>query len=344
MCNYQKMAKASAADNKKKIDELMDKMEGLNLRIASLEGKNLRTENELSSLKSHVEDLACRSMNHNLIFHGIKEEKKEDCKATIVKFLTDNMEVAEDRVGANCEIVIDIAHRIGRYQDQKTRPIVAMFTTRSAVEIIKSHGKNIQTKDYRVSEQLPREIRARRSAQVSKLKQLKDEFPGKTTSLVKDKLIHDNKVLPPNFSKNKIRINPNVKAVNFQDLKHTKEVNETKSRFQGHGMKVDSLVQVQAALNALYQDGTIANSTHIIYAYRIQDGLSGLTFTGHSDDGEWGAAASLAQHLEDQNYGSMFIAVSRTYGGVDLGQRRFALITRLGREVAELIEDGEQGG
>lgn len=315
----------------------------LNLRVTSLEGQNIRSQNELSDLKSQVEDLTYRSMRFNLLFHELEEKRDENLKAAIRNFLTNNMKIPAAKMSKDnkpSDINIDIAHRLGKYQAGKNRVVVASFTTKSAVDLIKTHGKHLKGSPFRVTEQLPREMRARRIAQVPKLLELREKAPDAKTVMVRDKLLHDGKTIPTPFTKNPLDIIPgNPEVMSYQDdIKHTDTMEEKKSRFQGHCAEVTSLPHVRAAIDAMYQDGQSASATHIIYAYRIRDPASNMTVSGHSDNGEWGAASLLAGVLERQHLDNVFVAVTRKYGGEDMGQRRFTIISEMGEKAVGLLD------
>ena len=65
-------------------------------------------------------------MRDNLIFHGIKEEsgeKDNDCVSMVLELIEEKLEIA----GAKATIRLNRAHHLGKYNNTKTRPIVAKF-------------------------------------------------------------------------------------------------------------------------------------------------------------------------------------------------------------------------
>lgn len=296
----------------------------------------MRIVNQMEDLSSQVEDLVFRGLQRNLLIHEITEEKKENVKETVIQFLINSAKVPKK------SIAIDIAHRIGKFVPGKNRPIVVLFTTREGVEIVKSHAPHLKGTAYKITPHLPREMRARRIAQIPKMIELREQHPESKVTLVNDKLMHDGKLVENNFKMNAIKTRPGNSVVlcNKKDISHSETIEEKKSVFQGHGASVKSLAEVQASLQALHQDGRVADSTHIIYAYKIRDQESNMSIVGHSDDGEWGAAAPLASMLGPHE--GYFVAVTRKYGGIDIGNRRFAIINELGKEMLKtLIDSGK---
>lgn len=315
------------ADLEGMMAEYAQQNKDLKLKVTTLEGKNLKLLNQIESMKSQIEDIQTRSMNKNLLFHNIPEKNREDCKSVLKKFINDNLKLG---AGMASRITLDVAHRLGKKRTNglDPRPIVASFTTRDAVFMIKNHAKNLdKDKKYRITEQLPREVRARRNAQIPKIKAIRDEDPDAKVSFQGDKLVHEGTVLDPEFNKDPIRDVPgNQITRSFADLHHSTVTHACGSTFQGHAMFIDSLRSAQAARDALFQEFAVADSTHVIYAYKLTDPDSHMTISGHSDDGEWTAGAQISGLLTAHN--DVFVAVTRKYGGVDVGRKRFALIKK----------------
>ena len=72
------------------------------------------------------------------------------------------------------------------------------------------------------------------------------------------------------------------------------------------------------------------------YAYRLSEELpNGIVVKkfDNDDDGEDGAGKCLAQLLELRGEDGVLVLVSRWYGGIKLGPKRFAHITNVAREL-----------
>ena len=75
------------------IDELTERLNELHLRVQSLEGRNARTETELSNLKVQVEDQAYYAMKSNLVFTNLQEMERENAKERIIAFLKGELKI-----------------------------------------------------------------------------------------------------------------------------------------------------------------------------------------------------------------------------------------------------------
>jgi putative IMPACT (imprinted ancient) family translation regulator len=74
------------------------------------------------------------------------------------------------------------------------------------------------------------------------------------------------------------------------------------------------------------------------------DGTAVSTILKHDndDDGEDAAGGKLAQLLQMRNEDGVLVVVSRWYGGIQLGPRRFAIITNVAREGLVQYHDKQQ--
>lgn len=302
--------------------------EDLQLRVSSLEGRNIRLENRVEELTGQLDEVTARTMQKNLLFHGIAEKKGEKLEDTLTLFFTKELKI--DKKVMTSKVEIDVAYRLGKFAPAKPRPILASFTTKSAVDLLRSKSLALKDGPYRLSEQLPRETRVRRITQIPLMLDLRTKFPDSKILLKQDKLFQDGKLVRPEFSANRLRVLPNPTVVtDVTNILQTDSMIEKGSRFRGYGRHIDSLQEAQACIAALYQADEVAEATHTIYAYRLKDSTSGLMIEGHHDDGEWGASASIASILAERQMEGIFLAVTRKYGGTDLGKRRFTIIQEL---------------
>jgi Uncharacterized protein family UPF0029/Protein of unknown function (DUF1479) len=112
---------------------------------------------------------------------------------------------------------------------------------------------------------------------------------------------------------------------------------DKKSTFQAHLCAVQTEQQVQEALHHLITSSSkIQRATHNMYAWRIVQTLpDGRILTKHdnSDDGEDAAGSKLAYLLDMRNDKNVLVVVSRWYGGIQLGPKRFAHIVNVAREL-----------
>lgn len=137
---------------------------------------------------------------------------------------------------------------------------------------------------------------------------------------------------------------------------------DKKSTFQAHACRVYTEDDVHMALNQLLcSSSKIQRATHNMYAWRIVDddynntvqnnhkrGVTGGPDTSsvvvivrhdNNDDGEDGAGSKLAYLLDIRKETNILIVVSRWFGGIHLGPKRFAHIVNVARELLSQVSD-----
>ncbi|KAL3925028.1 MAG: hypothetical protein SGILL_000670 [Bacillariaceae sp.] len=113
---------------------------------------------------------------------------------------------------------------------------------------------------------------------------------------------------------------------------------DRKSSFQAHLCAVHSEKEAKEALHQLVTSSSkLQRATHNMSAWRIvetlPDGCTTLTKHDNDDDGEHGAGSKLAYLLDMRKDENVLVVVSRWYGGIHLGPKRFAHIVNVAREL-----------
>ena len=109
------------------------------------------------------------------------------------------------------------------------------------------------------------------------------------------------------------------------NLFHSTALTDKSSVFRGHAVRVKNSQEIRLAYNRIKL--TYPESDHIISAYHVK------SHWGHHDDGEHGAARRLLKILEDRMMSNVAVFVTREYGGIHLGPRRYINIEKVAREV-----------
>ena len=104
-----------------------------------------------------VIDLQWRSMRDNLVFYAIAEKPDENCGTTLKKFFVKELGATED-------VELARAHRMGKHEPGKTRPIVAKFHRYQQRETFRSAGRRLAGKIFGMSEQIPKEWQDKRKS------------------------------------------------------------------------------------------------------------------------------------------------------------------------------------
>lgn len=100
---------------------------------------------------------------------------------------------------------------------------------------------------------------------------------------------------------------------------------EKKSIFQAHVCRnAASMDDVDATLKILAESRKFREATHNILAYRIEHGST--FWQDFDDDGETAAGGRLLRVLQLSDARNVVVVVSRWYGGVKLGPKRFQVI------------------
>jgi Uncharacterized protein family UPF0029 len=112
---------------------------------------------------------------------------------------------------------------------------------------------------------------------------------------------------------------------------------DRKSIFLAHACRVVSEVEVREALAQLLSSSSkIQRATHNMYAWRVNEVLvDGTRVLKHDndDDGEDAAGSKLALLLAQRKEDGVVVVVSRWFGGIHLGPKRFAHILNTTREL-----------
>ena len=144
-------------------------------------------------MKEHIMNLEYQNRRDNLQFLGFAEQKGEKPGDTVREVLSKLGVDLDDR-----QIVR--AHRLGRYDPNRTRPIIVRFAhwkDRDLVWQIR-HELNQQS-HIRVIEDLPKEMAAKRKIllpvmHAARFEKDENDMPKNKVSLVRDKLILNGEV------------------------------------------------------------------------------------------------------------------------------------------------------
>jgi hypothetical protein len=127
-------------------------------------------------------------------------------------------------------------------------------------------------------------------------------------------------------------------------------VTDMKSTFIAHVAPVTSPDQASLYIaHLLASDKRIRTATHNITAWRIREDEngSGTTYQDSDDDGETAAGARVLHLMQLMGLWNAVVVVTRWYGGVKLGPRRFAVINAVARDGfvrAGMVTEKSEGG
>ena len=237
------------------------------------------------------------------------------------------------------ETGIDTTYRVGQ-KGQKPRPLVVRFLSHQGRNIVFSYTRNLKQTPFSVSEQFPPTVRERRSVQIPMLIKLRNEAKANkedtSIKLSADKLLVNSKQNLQAFQNNPLNtVNSADQPISFHII-HSTVTEVRKSKFQGHILPIHTVDEGVKAVRAMLQDRDCVQSDHIMYAYKLLD-ENGQTLSGYYDDKEWKGASVLANIIEEKDLCCFILIVTRKYGGINLGKRRFELIKKVACEAIDLL-------
>ncbi len=298
----------------------------------------IKQNKKITHLHNRLLNEEKRSMQQNVLFHNISEDKNECTDKKVISFL-------KEQGIDESDIQIDVSHRIGvqRKPDAKPRPIVAKMVTRKNAQLILEKtkikgGKREKTSSF-ATPQIPEELREQRK----KLYSLADTYKqkdGKASVEIK----YDHIVV------NKQRISDAVSAPSVQDIlcidKHTEtslqritihksnDIQERGSTFTVYTAEVSNPSQARSAYLKVNSLPKCAAATHLISAYRFRDGKHSW-----NDDGDFGLGRFMYKLMSEQEIDNRIFFLSRDFGGIHIGQRRFDITQQL---MAEIMVSGKK--
>ena len=328
--------KKTVAEFKESLDYLSKENTDLKELVKSLQKQQQLTNGLLTQAqtKNNVQNekilhVQARSLRDTIIIQGTQESDKESWPNTEKKVLDFMKNVL--RISDADATSIDCACCIGTKTTVKPRGIVVKFASSKDKDKIFRHVKHLKDTNYVVQEQFPPEINERQKRLWSVFKNAKENEKTDKTMRVNwslDKLIVNGKT---HLAKDDTRIIHPEDDYNTAFVKHAPRITENKSTFRGHAAKLTQGLTVDAVLAGLLSDKIIAAADHNIYAYRCG------SKEGQCDDGEHRAGAKLLKLLQEQEATNTIVIMSRWYGGLHLGPKRFELINKCADDALKLL-------
>ena len=132
----------------KYIQTKVDSVLPVKKRVAEIENV-LRSHSErLKLLEYRSLDIEARSRRRNLLFKGVPENKYENCFVEARRFIREKLRIEQD-------MYLQRAHRLGRYDPSKTRPIIVAFRDFCDIDYILQEASNLKGTELGVSRDYP---------------------------------------------------------------------------------------------------------------------------------------------------------------------------------------------
>lgn len=175
----------SIHDQIQKVDEKIEKSQS---KIEKIEAENEELKKIVEDQKQQIEILQKQNINRNLIIYGIEDEDNENQYTRIQKIeqLCQNMQV---KLNTNTDI--SDSSRLGKYCDNKVRPMQLVLTTKIKKTELLKNSYRLKATQYWISDEYTKQEQDER-------KQLKEHLQeargnGHNAKLRRNKLIINGK-------------------------------------------------------------------------------------------------------------------------------------------------------
>lgn len=159
-------------DNRfRRVEKMLENLGDHHNRLTKIESVVRSYEDRIRLLEYKSIDLEARSRRNNIIFHGLKESRSENCNDIICQFVYDQFQISIN--DAN----ITRAHRLGRFDPNKTRPVIVAFQEYSLTDRIIKQGHLLKDTLFSISRDYPIEITRARKTLWPEYKQIKGQNP-----------------------------------------------------------------------------------------------------------------------------------------------------------------------
>lgn len=139
-------------------------MESAITQLANLRGavtecrkKTEDTHSTVKDLSRKIDDLENRSRRCNLIFYGVPDSESRELPAVSEK----KVQEIVSRLGLT-PVQIERAHRLGRSQANKPRPLIAMFSMFKDKQAILANARKLKGSNISISEDFSEAVRRKR--------------------------------------------------------------------------------------------------------------------------------------------------------------------------------------
>ena len=158
------------------IQNKLDTMLNIRSRVTVVENV-IRSQNDrLKLLEYRSIDLEARSRRKNLLFKGISEQRRENCFTEARRFI-------REELGIDRDMYLERAHRLGRFDRNKTRPIIVAFRDFCDTEEILGASSLLRGTGYGISRDYPNEISKARQSLWRQYKTTREANPRKKVTL-----------------------------------------------------------------------------------------------------------------------------------------------------------------
>ncbi|XP_064472424.1 uncharacterized protein LOC135386446 [Ornithodoros turicata] len=145
-----------------KVDSVMNDVStlpALKADMSTIQDRVKTSESIISNFADSLDDLENRSRRDNLIFHGINDNSNEtwsQAESKVISFCHDNLGVSLS------DSDIERAHRLGKFQNARNRPIIVKFSSFKTKQTTLSNGFKLKSTKFSVDEDFSLNVRVAR--------------------------------------------------------------------------------------------------------------------------------------------------------------------------------------
>ena len=306
-------------------------------RMRKLEEENVKLKSELTVLKNivihtnhrvthnetQITDLKIRSMNANILIHGIKENQSENLNNDISQLFDDELGLSDikfssiHRLGSKPSVELKPQQGVKQKQP-KPRIIVARLSNPDMKQKIITAALNSDV-NFRVTSQHPEELRDARTRLYHvkneyEEKEIECEIKGSKLVLKESGSIFREKVTLPSPAVLMTATDPQVKAqLDKIDVYQGDSFNDKGNHIVSYASKVNSFKEVKNfSIKVLASEQAIpANSNVLVYSFAD---ANGSVHEGWVNDREFGAGLDILKSAKEQKYENYAVVLSRKLG------------------------------
>ena len=319
-------------ENSSNLATLKKENEDLKSDLMLLKGLLIHQDDEIKQLKEAVRDLTSRSMQHNILVHGIPEQAEgnnnEDCCRLVAEAISKH--------GLQDIPAMERAHRLGAFNKNvnksRPRPIVARFTSQKSADDLLAFGKTLLRGKggIKLTPHFPTDLHERRRFLGEKIALLKKSNGADPVNfkLIKDKLYINGELQPDPLPRPTARdLLTATPAERESAMKEAPKVHEGSSVMYRGTTITAALAPVSNINDARKAYKKILFSrpaaAHSIAVFRLASNSSDKLTEGWQDDGAHGAGRYLRFLLSRKKKENVAVFITVGSPLAPLGQNGF---------------------
>lgn len=165
-----------------KLDSIVTEMSKIKEENSKLKEIVIKQEEKINSLQREIR-------KKNIVIKGVEETENEIEKVTYDKVISIIQKIG---ITINPKEDIDVVKRIGKYKNERKRPILIKLTKESTKFMILKNAKNLKGTDIWIDEDYPKEVQEERRRLIPEMKEARNK--GYSAQMKYNKLIINNEV------------------------------------------------------------------------------------------------------------------------------------------------------